>query len=87
HARIGAAQLFDVRDDNFEMAFYYGAPVKPLFSLKGAAVPIDSRPAYLVAYQGEIDRLPPDDRARLKLVMRAPRAGRTGDVELYAVQR
>jgi hypothetical protein len=69
---------------NYEFSFYYGAAV-PALRKAGCPHPTAERPVYLVATPTEFDAMRPEDRARLKLVLKSELIGGGGPPALYEI--
>jgi hypothetical protein len=73
--RIDGHPLFVVHDADFDLAFYYGAPVPPLVFERGLPPAIREEPAapcggYLIARDRDLALLPDSYRGRIRLVER-----------------
>ena len=69
---------------NYEFSFYYGAAV-PALRKAECPHPTAERPVYLVATPTEFDAMRPEDRARLKLVLKSELIGGGGPPALYEI--
>jgi hypothetical protein len=81
--RVGNAPVYVVRGHNYELSFYYGAPVPPLIRRRVFHAP--SELAYVVATDRELASLPPDVRRRMRLVFTSDQIGGGGPPALYAL--
>jgi 4-amino-4-deoxy-L-arabinose transferase-like glycosyltransferase len=69
-------------DLNYELSFYYGAAIPSVASGRCPS-PTPATPVYLVATPRELDAMTPQNRARLKLVVKSELIGGGGPPALY----
>lgn len=89
--RIDGHPLFVVHDADFDLAFYYGAPVPPLVFERGLPPAIRKEPAapsggYLIARDRDLALLPDSYRGRIRLVERSNISGGEGPPALYLIE-
>ncbi|HUO05620.1 MAG TPA: phospholipid carrier-dependent glycosyltransferase [Candidatus Binataceae bacterium] len=81
---VGDAPLFLVHEVSYELSFYWGGKIPTLAGKFRAEQPAD-RSSFLIAYDNEIDAIPIDVRARMKLRARAEVIGGAGPPALYEI--
>jgi len=89
--RIDGHPLYVVRDADFDLAFYYGAPVPPLVFEGGLPPATREEPAtpsggYLIARDRDLALLPDSYRERIRLVERSNILGGDGPPALYVIE-
>jgi 4-amino-4-deoxy-L-arabinose transferase-like glycosyltransferase len=89
--RIDGHPLFVVHDPDFELAFYYGAPVPPLVFEKDLPPAVSKELAapsggYLIARDRDLAMLPDSYRMRIRLVERSNILGGEGPPALYVIE-
>jgi 4-amino-4-deoxy-L-arabinose transferase-like glycosyltransferase len=89
--QIDGYPLFVVRDADFNLAFYYGAPVPPLVFGEGLPPAIRKQTVtpfggYLIARDRDLALLPDSYRGRVRLIARSNILGREGPPALYMIE-
>ena len=90
--RTDGHPLFLVRDADFDLAFYYGAPIPTLVFENGLPPAIRKEPAippsggYLIARDRDLTLLPESYRERIRLIERSNISGGDGPPALYMIE-
>jgi 4-amino-4-deoxy-L-arabinose transferase-like glycosyltransferase len=68
---------------NYEMSFYYGRAVPVWNDARGTLRQSHAKTVFIAARQRDLVRLRPDERSRLKIIIRGANAGGGGPFNLY----